>query len=502
MLVDFEALEYQANGQFRPARYRFAGTPQAGWQVWRQGQPHLTLGPGYRLLKTVACGVCSTDLDRHFLPFALPQITGHELVALDEHGQRYVVEINASHAARAVAHDCPFCRAGLPTHCPERLVLGIDTLAGGFGPYVLAPVEAALPLPEAIPTDTAVLIEPLAAALHAVQRLAPRSGQTVAVLGPRRLGLLVIAALASYARHQDLNLDILALSRHEALLARARECGATRGLRVQGAGDALPDGLAEIVIDTTGHPSGLELALRLARREVHLKTTCGQPSAGLTHLTELVVDELGLAPLSADLVPRAQDLAQSTVAGIDAGRPPLVAWLSQQPPPTPATSQSGPVRLLHAESPREALARLESGDLGHPLRRADAAVVDSPAAVDAVIRPDAARQIALVRPRGQILIHPAANPGDSTLLQAVARRGLRLSSSRCGDFRPVLALMQQDPRLLTLGQKLITHRLGAACLAEAFAMARASQSIKVLVEHGAGAPSNQAGFSPPSPRKT
>ena len=69
----------------------------------------------------------------------------------------------------------------------ERLVLGIHDLPGGFGPWMLVPVHGALPIPDALPSATAVLVEPFAAALRAVERIAPRKGDRIGVLGPRRL---------------------------------------------------------------------------------------------------------------------------------------------------------------------------------------------------------------------------------------------------------------------------------------------------------------------------
>ena len=191
---EFRAPEYCADGSFDEAEYRFVGSAERGWTVYRNGGEYLRLGPGYRALRTHGCGICSTDLDRHFLPFPLPQVTGHELVADDAEGRHHVVEINASHHARSVRNDCAFCASGLPSHCPERLVLGIHDLPGGFGSWILAPVDAVLPLPPEIPFETALLIEPFAASLRAVVTIAPRSGETIAVLGPRRLGLLVVAA--------------------------------------------------------------------------------------------------------------------------------------------------------------------------------------------------------------------------------------------------------------------------------------------------------------------
>ena len=467
MDVTFQALEYNADDQFHAADYRITGSTALGWMIFRNNKPHLELGPGYRLLKSVACGVCSTDLDRRFLPFALPQITGHEFVAVDMEGRRHVVEINASHQARGVDHPCPFCRAGLPTHCPDRLVLGIDSLPGGFGPYVLAPVHAAIPLPDAIPTGTAVLIEPFAAALHAVMTIAPQPDQTIAVLGPRRLGLLVIAALGGYCRRHDLNTRILALSHHPRLLELARHFGATRTLVVEGGGESLAGPLADVVIDTTGNPQGVELAIRLARQELHLKTTCGQTAAGLRHLTELVVDELGIERLPANAPELSRTLSHPARQG--AGARPIVAWLTAKKVPP---WLEGAARVIKAASALDALRVIEREIEPPALPRADAAVVELAEEADAAIRPDPQRQISLVRPHGKIFIHPEAPCQSSPMICAVGDRGLKLTSSRCGDFHAALELIMHDPQLLTMDRLLVTHHFDRDALGAAFAAAR------------------------------
>src|SRR6185436_5696335 len=118
-------------------------------RVRRDDLPQLTLGPGYRLLRSRFCGICATDLARHRLPFPLPQVTGHEVVAETDDGALVGVEINASHAARELprAEWCGPCRRGLATHCEDRLVLGIHALPGGFAPWILAPTGALVPLP-------------------------------------------------------------------------------------------------------------------------------------------------------------------------------------------------------------------------------------------------------------------------------------------------------------------------------------------------------------------
>jgi len=291
--VEFEGLEYHASDRVQSARYAMEGSSAEGWRITRNGSDHLLLGPGYRLLRTDRCGVCSTDLDRRFLPFPLPQIIGHELIALDADSRRHVIEINASHRARGLDTDCPFCAAGLATHCPDRRVLGIHDLPGGFGPWVLAPENAAIRIPHSLPDDVAVLVEPFAAALHAAESIDPGPEESVAVLGPRRLGLLVVAALAARRRRDRAGFRLLALTRHESLGRLALRFGADEAVRPP-AGDAGPGPLADIVIDTTGSPAGLECAIGLARREVHLKSTHGQAAAGLARTTELVVDEIAM----------------------------------------------------------------------------------------------------------------------------------------------------------------------------------------------------------------
>ena len=191
--VTFSASEYRADDSFENVEMGFRGSTETGFEVLRNGEEWLRVGPGYRVLETVAAGVCSTDLDRRFLPFPLPQITGHEVLArAPSGGPRFAVEINASRFARGNSQACAACRPPMERHCPHRLVLGIHDLPGGFGPYVLAPADALVEVPEEIDLETAVLMEPLAAALRAAEtvRLAPKD--RVAVIGPRRLGLSLI----------------------------------------------------------------------------------------------------------------------------------------------------------------------------------------------------------------------------------------------------------------------------------------------------------------------
>jgi threonine dehydrogenase-like Zn-dependent dehydrogenase len=453
--VDFTAPEYQPDGSIRPTRYAFDGSEATGWEVLREGARHLELGPGYRLLAASHCGVCATDLARRHLPFRLPQVTGHEVVAEEADGTAVVVEINASHAARALPHEawCAHCRSGLPTHCPARLVLGIHDLPGGFGPWLLAPTNAVVPLGAGIDRRTSALVEPFASALHAVRTIAPRAGDRIAVVGPGRLGTLVVAALVAWRAAEHVAVEIVAVGRRDALLARARSLGADEALRMDQVGSAS----ADVVVETTGSPDGLSIALGLARREVHVKSTTGQPTLGLRHLTELVVDEVSLAPLD-DVAP-----ATSVVLA----------------PSVPAA-----VGLRLARGGARIVTAAEAASL--PLGAADAAVVTSLVEVDAMIRPHDGVEQGLVRARGRILV--ADGDPSAPLMAALVDRRLVVSTSRCGDLRDALTELR-DPRLglgTRLGDALVAEVLPAERLADAFARAAAG-GAKVVVTHPGGA---------------
>jgi threonine dehydrogenase-like Zn-dependent dehydrogenase len=336
-------------------------------------------------------------------------------------------------------------------------VLGIDRLPGGFGPFLLAPVHAVVPVPAGMDPLTATFAEPFAAAWHAVTSLRPAAGERVAVLGAGRLGTLVVAALAVWRRRHGGPDAILVVTRRPQQASAARALGADEVRDVATA----PTNLAEVVIDTTGAPEGLETALRLAVREVHLKSTTGQPSGGIRHATALVVDELTVAPAGAGAVPEAARGGRAVVVALGGD----------------ASAVSGDVR--RGEDARALQAEL-ADDVGVPLAAADTVVVSSSAMLDAAIRPASAPR-GLVRPRGLLVVAPDAER-DSSLLTAVLQKGLRLSSSRCGDLRAALPVLAE---MADLGSRLVTARVPAHALPAAWAAARA-RSGKVVVTHPDG----------------
>ncbi len=467
MRINFKPLEYTAEGLFHEADYLFEGDVDSGWQVFRNGRRHLALGSGYRLMKTRMCGICSTDLVRGFLPFPLPQVIGHEVVAEDPGSmEKCVVEINDTPFSRGEEDQDIYCRSGLHTHSPGRMVLGIDRLPGGFGPYILAPKNAVVPT-HGLHEYSAVLIEPFAAAFHAITGSPPRRGDEIAVLGPRRLGMLLIAGLKAYKRRSGVDFKIYALARYKNILERCSRLGSDHEIDLADMNEKSITNRFDMVYDTTGTESGFELALKLAKREVHLKSTSGRKVCGLDHLTPFVVDELSILPFSAenlDFMWRDEKRENSKIY--------VAAGVGEIEIPDRD--------VIRIPAP-EAFKRLESSEFANRLPCFDLAVASSVEEIDRIIRPCRSKEISLVRPRGAILFSGEA--GGNPLLHFISKGG-RLRSSRCGDFRTALKTLKENPDIAEIiSHDLISHVFPSREIQNAFQCAATKEALKVVVRH-------------------
>lgn len=472
--VAFSVSDYQHNGSFAPASYVYEGDESHGWTIERNGHKLLETGPGFLLTKTSVCGVCSTDLARRWLPYPLPQIIGHEVI-VRRGEERFAVEINASHRARHVASSCPFCSMGFATQCPERITLGIDRLPGGFAPWVLSPVDALIPVPKNLPDPVAALTEPFAAALHALDAVPPENGDEVAVLGPRRLGALLIAALSLFRRESGRTFSITAVVRREKAGEAAVKLGADKWV----VNTTVNGSAFDVVYDTSASPDGFAQALNFAKHAVHLKSTHGQNVLGLDRLSDFVVDELSLAafrpslfpgrwptetwnPRSVLLHPR---LALETM---ELARTAAAVASCKVTVMTPWEAVSAGLSWKHSSFPPES-----------PLGRFDAVVVPTLDDVDEAIRPVPGVEFSVVRPRGFVFV--ARGRGQSLLDAALFDKSVVVSSSRCGDFRTALELLSRHPDMVDRLSHFVTGSYPLGRISEAFEAAARPEHTKILV---------------------
>ena len=264
--------------------------------------------PGEALVRVRLAGVCNTDLElaRGYMSFR--GVPGHEFVgevvqcdsAPEWIGRRVVGEINAA------CGNCETCRAGRPTHCPHRTTLGIAGRDGAFAEYLCLPVANLHCVPETVPDEMAVFVEPLAAACEITQAVYVRPTDRVVVLGDGKLGLLCAEVL------QLTGCDLLVIGHHEESLGIL----AKRGIQTTRTAD-IPLSAYDVVVEATGTPQGFATARRLVRPRgtIVLKSTYhGMVDADLT---SVVVDEVMLAgsrcgPFEPALRLMAQNLVEVT----------------------------------------------------------------------------------------------------------------------------------------------------------------------------------------------
>jgi 2-desacetyl-2-hydroxyethyl bacteriochlorophyllide A dehydrogenase len=225
---------------------------------------------GEVVVRIVAAGLCGTDyrIWTGERPVIYPRVMGHELVGRVEAvasdvtrvraGDRVVVEPNYG------CGRCPLCREGNRNLCLSRTAIGID-VDGGFAELLRLPARCCWPAPAGAALDGLLLTEPLAVVVRAVERGAPRRGETAAIVGAGTLGLLALQVLRARG------IRVLVVSRSRRRFALATELGAEA---TQTTGDgALADAArrfsgregVDLVVETAGSAEAVPHALELVR---------------------------------------------------------------------------------------------------------------------------------------------------------------------------------------------------------------------------------------------
>jgi threonine dehydrogenase-like Zn-dependent dehydrogenase len=246
-------------------------------------KPLPKLRSGWALVRVRLAGICNTDIEilRGYHDFR--GTPGHEFVGevAEVHGvsagarkrwlgRRVNGEINVSCSAYGHWPLCEFCQRGLPTHCARRTVLGILELDGAFAEFLTLPLDNLRLVPDSVPDERAVFVEPLAAACEILEQVNIRALREAAVLGDGKLAQLIarvlrtkIPRLVMYGKHRKK----LALARRARI---GTECvtGAPRDLR------HIKDSYS-LLVEATGSPTGLALAQHMtkSRGTLVLKST-------------------------------------------------------------------------------------------------------------------------------------------------------------------------------------------------------------------------------------
>ena len=212
---------------------------------------------GECLIRVRMAGICGTDLQLLDGYAGFRGIPGHEFVGVVERGpaadarwigRRVAGEINVGCGA------CTFCAAGVKEHCTSRTVVGIIKRDGAFAEYLSLPAANLHEIPDSVDDETAVFVEPVAAACRILEQVPIDKTTRVAVLGDGRMGLVIAQVLRMASN------EVTLFGRHEHKLAIARALG----LAVTRPNEA-DRASFDLVVDATGRPGGLPQALELVR---------------------------------------------------------------------------------------------------------------------------------------------------------------------------------------------------------------------------------------------
>ncbi len=226
-------------------------------------------------------GICATDLQIFNGYMGFQGVPGHEFVGevsegpADLIGTRVVGEINFA------CGSCAACARGLGRHCPTRRVMGILNADGSFAEYVAVPVANIHPVPDGVTDEAAVFTEPLAAAYEILEQIPVHPTDDVLVLGDGKLGLLCAQVL----HHTGARVSVVGKYPHKLRLLQQL------GVRTLRLADWQPTP-ADVVVDATGSPDGLQRAIAAVRPRgtLILKSTVATEHS-LT-LAPLVINEV------------------------------------------------------------------------------------------------------------------------------------------------------------------------------------------------------------------
>jgi L-iditol 2-dehydrogenase len=211
--------------------------------------PRPELGPGDVLVQVEVALTDGTDAKtfRRGHPLLLedlPSPFGHEFCGLDVATGRRVVAANS-----APCGQCPPCLRSEETLCEHLRPF----LNGAYAEYLLVPARIAernlLAVPAGLAAEVAAMVEPLACCLRGIERAEVESGQTVAVLGPGPIGVMLCAAA------RDAGARVVAVGGRPERRELARDFGAEPG---DGRG-------ADVVVEAAGTAESWQDALELVR---------------------------------------------------------------------------------------------------------------------------------------------------------------------------------------------------------------------------------------------
>lgn len=242
-------------------------------------------GPDDIIIKTEGCGICTGDIkcghgaamfwgDEVQPAWVKPPfIPGHEffgrIVQMGEHVEGYQIGDRITADQIVPCGKCRFCKDGHYWMCQPHDMFGFQSYNnGGMAEYVRYPKNSVISrVPEDMPVEQALLIEPYGCSKHAVDRAAITNEDVVVISGAGTLGLGMI----TYARMKNPKL-LVVLDLQQNRLDKAKEFGADLVFN-PGECDVdkeikklTEDYGCDVYIEATGNPASVIQGLTIIRK--------------------------------------------------------------------------------------------------------------------------------------------------------------------------------------------------------------------------------------------
>ena len=240
------------------------------------------IGRGEVLVRIDTCGICGTDLKKiHTGSHAAPRIFGHEMAGTIAMVGEGVAEFAVGDRVMAYHHipcgECYYCRkqtfAQCETYKKVGCTAGFAAAGGGFAEYIRVSdwivgkdgrTAGLIRVPDDIPFEQAVFIEPVNTCYKAIQLLGLKADETVLVIGQGPIGIL-LAALARRTGATVLTSDLYPERHAIASKFGLDRPGDARGDVAQAARDATEHRGADVALVAVGADALIRTAMDAVR---------------------------------------------------------------------------------------------------------------------------------------------------------------------------------------------------------------------------------------------
>lgn len=253
-------------------------------QLRIEEKPIPTLDAGDVLIQMELCGICASDLAAlrgDVSDYAPPVVMGHELAGVIVDSRHPDVKTGEKVTVNPMLScgSCLRCQNDQDKYCDTIEGIGHD-IDGGYAEYIRMPKHGVdtgklIRVPETIPPEELLFLEPLGCCINAMQetfdrgarlKSAPTVGvESVAILGAGPIGLM----LTQLAKRRGLATYVLEPLAHRRIVAEQVGADATfdiTGDAVAHLRDITHGGVDTVISATTNNASAISLAFDVVRR--------------------------------------------------------------------------------------------------------------------------------------------------------------------------------------------------------------------------------------------